>query len=120
MLLMSVLSYFVGMIKGVNPNPLLYSCWTLLGTLFGVGALSQLEGFSLFLVRIVKKQNLLITICLVSSGILCLVGGFNGNVSLCVSASLFQYACMIVLSVVYNGSILCLSINSTAVSKAKE
>ena len=39
-----------------------------MGTLFGVGALSQLEGFSLFLIRITKKQNLLITICLVSSG----------------------------------------------------
>ena len=33
-----------------------------------MGALSQLEGFSLFLIRITKKQNLLITICLVSSG----------------------------------------------------
>ena len=45
----------------------MFSCWITLGTLFGMLAVAQFEGVSLFLVRITKKHILLVTLCMVFS-----------------------------------------------------
>ena len=123
LLLLSCLCYFMAVFRilhHIQTNCFMFSCWITLGTLFGMLAVAQFEGVSLFLVRITKKHILLVTLCMVFSIVMCLVCGYTNDVSCSIFSSLFQFVCLIIYCTPYSTSFLCLSWNTLTAPKAKE